>query len=41
MTRGTAASMNFTFKWIFLAAQVPQGDAEHTVGLRHSLGTLS
>lgn len=33
--------MNFEFKLIFLAPQIPPGDAAQTGGLCHRLGTLS
>lgn len=41
VTHGTVGSMNFIFKLIFLAHQIPRGDTEHGVGLHHSQRTLS
>lgn len=38
---GSITSMNFMFEMIFLVPQMPQGVAEHRVGLHHSQRTLS
>lgn len=38
---GSITSMNFMFEMIFLVPQMPQGVAEHRVGLHHSQQTLS